>query len=161
MHIPLTDCQAIVDEGHAAGWLARWGAGPQGGGGVGDVACAPDARLDLSSFEPYPPSKQLWVGVPGNSAVGRQLAAACGPKLTAVTSTTAASLHLHPRSEVQHPCLPIYPPACGIACVTASCFTRRDLTMHANGCTRMGRIVCLAGWVARHHNSLCKCSCRL
>jgi hypothetical protein len=86
---------ALTDELLAEGVLAPWG-------GVGDVSADPTTgRLDLGTFAAYPSSKRLLVGVPGNSAVGRRLAAMCGAELLAVTAARCEQLVLSPGGRWQ------------------------------------------------------------
>lgn len=65
--------------------MARWGDGR-----LGEVSSSPSGGIDWGSFEPNPPSKRVWVGLPTMSSVGKHLVESAGPSLTFCTSTRLA-----------------------------------------------------------------------
>ncbi|KAG2446230.1 hypothetical protein HXX76_000822 [Chlamydomonas incerta] len=78
---------AALERLRAAGAVAAW----ETGGRVGTAALDADDGLILGSFS-ADKSKELLVGCPTNSSVGRALAAAAGPRLTTLTGTRIRGL---------------------------------------------------------------------
>ncbi|KAG2440443.1 hypothetical protein HYH02_010326 [Chlamydomonas schloesseri] len=78
---------AALERLRAAGAVAAW----ETGGRVGTATLNADDSLDEGSFS-ADKGKELLVGCPTNSAVGRALAAAAGPRLTTITGTRVGAL---------------------------------------------------------------------
>lgn len=89
--------QSIISTLQAEGLVGLWGQD----GTIGDISTTPSGQLDLASFKGYPASKQLYVGLPGNSAVGKRMAAMCGANLSTVTATRAEQLTRTPSGHWQ------------------------------------------------------------